>query len=138
MKKNLFRDNLRKFRENSNLSQKDFSETLGINATTYRNYENSDREPDYDTLILLSQSLGVSIDSLLGISEPQSEPKESKETKKQGVILNEKLLKLCDIYHALDPINQAALMERAETLLELQNKLSSNDKNSAATIEGAG
>lgn len=68
MKKNNFKENLRKYRENLNLSQKEFAEKLDINATTYRNYENSSREPDYDTLIKIAHALDVSIDTLLGVN----------------------------------------------------------------------
>lgn len=68
MKKNNFKENLRKYRENLNLSQKEFAEKLDINATTYRNYENSSREPDYDTLIKIANALDVSIDTLLGVN----------------------------------------------------------------------
>lgn len=112
VKQNLFKENLRKFRENVNLTQKAFAEQLGINATTYRNYENSNREPDFDTLLLICKKLNVSIDKLLGFTE-------SKQNSNPNTLTND-LMKLCKLYNTLDSRNQAALIERAEMLLELQ------------------
>ncbi|QHI73600.1 helix-turn-helix domain-containing protein [Aminipila terrae] len=105
MKQNLFRENLRKFRENVNLTQKAFAEQLGINVTTYRNYENSNREPDFDTLLLICRKLNVSVDTMLGSTSSYSND----------------LIKLCKLYNTLDSRNQGALIERAEVLLELQD-----------------
>lgn len=105
VKQNLFKENLRKFRENVNLTQKAFAEQLGINVTTYRNYENSNREPDFDTLLLICRKLKVSVDTMLGSTSSYSND----------------LIKLCKLYNALDSRNQGALIERAEMLLELQD-----------------
>lgn len=119
VKQNLFKENLRKFRENANLTQKAFANQLGINVTTYRNYENSNREPDFDTLLLICRNLNISIDKLLGLSE-------SKQNSTPNTVTND-LMKLCKLYSTLNSRNQAALIERAEMLLELQEgKFKSN------------
>lgn len=48
---------------------KDFSKALGLHYPTYVAYENSDREPKYDTLKRICQLLNVSADDLL-IADP--------------------------------------------------------------------
>lgn len=117
MKQNLFRKNLRKYRQQLNISQKDFANILGINDTTYRNYENTDREPDYDTLILIAAQLQISLEELLGVDLKLSE---NKNANKMNSAMSGNLKKLCNIYNSLSPIYQAALLERAETFSDLQ------------------
>lgn len=48
---------------------KDFSKAFGLHYSTYVAYENSDREPKYDTLKRICQLLNVSADDLL-IADP--------------------------------------------------------------------
>lgn len=62
----MFHSNLREARELSGYSQKDFAQKLGIPVTTYRNYENTMREPSYDILIKIAEMLNMSVDQLLG------------------------------------------------------------------------
>lgn len=61
-----FQDNLRQFRNNLNISAKDFAAEIGIPYTKYIAYENKGVEPKYDTLIKIAAALHVSIDDLLG------------------------------------------------------------------------
>lgn len=62
----MFRERLRATRENKDLSQIQMAEKLGIAVTTYRNYENTSREPNYEILVNIANVLDVSIDYLLG------------------------------------------------------------------------
>jgi len=62
----MFRDKLRTTRESRNITQIDMAGRLGIAVTTYRNYENTSREPNYDILVNISKILGVTVDYLLG------------------------------------------------------------------------
>ncbi len=55
----MFHSNLRNLREMSGYSQKKFADLVGIPVTTYRNYENTMREPSYDIL-------RVSVGELIG------------------------------------------------------------------------
>lgn len=114
--KNLFKKNLRKHRNLLGLSQKSFAEKLGIKPTTYRNYENSDREPNYDTLILIASELDVSIENLLGV--------DFFDNKKIGdsFEFTEDLRLLCKLYTSLDVVGQATLMERAKALHDFQSE----------------
>ena len=46
------------------------AQLLNIPATTYRGYENSARQPDFETLLKISDILGVPVDTLLRDSSP--------------------------------------------------------------------
>lgn len=52
-------------RKNKGLTQKEIAEHLGISRQAYANYEAGNREPDINTLKLLSEYFEVSIDVLL-------------------------------------------------------------------------
>lgn len=62
----MFHSNLRNLREMSGYSQKEFADLVGIPVTTYRNYENTLREPSYDILIKIANILRVSVGELIG------------------------------------------------------------------------
>ncbi|MBR4723358.1 MAG: helix-turn-helix transcriptional regulator [Clostridia bacterium] len=62
----MFHINLRRMREDAGYTQKEFADMLSIRVTTYRNYENTLREPSYDILIKIAEILGTSTDALLG------------------------------------------------------------------------
>ena len=62
----MFHTNLRRMREDAGYTQKEFADMLSIRVTTYRNYENTLREPSYDILIKIAEILGTSTDRLLG------------------------------------------------------------------------
>ena len=65
----MFENRLKKLRESKGLTQKQVAEMLGINSRTYSSYENNEREPNSEILILISNLFNVSVDKLLGISE---------------------------------------------------------------------
>lgn len=58
---------LRKLREEKRLTQKELAQALGLGSkSTITNYEQNDRDPDYETLIKIAKYFEVSIDYLLG------------------------------------------------------------------------
>lgn len=57
---------LKELRKNQNLTLKELSSNLNISYQALSNYENSNREPDFDTLIKIADFFDVSIDFLLG------------------------------------------------------------------------
>jgi len=62
-----FAQRLRELREEKQVTQKNLAEILGLNSrTTITNYEQNDREPDFETLIKIAKYFEVSIDYLLG------------------------------------------------------------------------
>lgn len=60
---------LRDLREDSDLTQKQVAELLGISQGTYSRYESGDLDMPTDVLIKLSAFYHVSIDYLLGVTQ---------------------------------------------------------------------
>lgn len=60
--------NIKKLREERNLSQKDVADHLGVTRQAVNSYECGRREPDYQTLIKLADFFTVTVDYLLGRS----------------------------------------------------------------------
>ena len=60
-----FGNNLKEARSRQYLTQKDFADVLGLNNTTYSQYENNKRQPDYRTLVEIAGKLNTTVDYLL-------------------------------------------------------------------------
>ncbi len=69
----MFNERLRFLRESSGMTQIELANKIGVAATTYRNYENTSREPNYDTLVKIASVLGVSTDYLLGVQSSETQ-----------------------------------------------------------------
>ncbi len=65
-------ETLKSLRDAHQVSQQQIAEYLKVSRTTYANYEQGRREPDYSTLIQLARYFQVSTDYLLGIPEAES------------------------------------------------------------------
>ena len=63
---------IRRYREAKGLERKDIAEYLGINTNAVCNWENGRARPDLIQLPKLCELLGVSIDALFGLAEPQT------------------------------------------------------------------
>ncbi|MGH0830877.1 helix-turn-helix domain-containing protein [Bacillus pretiosus] len=61
-------------RKNQKLSQYDLAERLGFSRGKLANYEQGQREPDYDTLKKIADYFEVSTDYLLGRENTKIEP----------------------------------------------------------------
>ena len=57
---------LREIRNERNMTQAQVADALGINRSTYANYECERREVDHLTLVKLADLFGVTIDCILG------------------------------------------------------------------------
>lgn len=66
-------NNIRKARQSKGVNLKEFSDKLGIAVSTASMYENSKREPDFDTLRKMARFLDVSVDYLIGYDQPDVE-----------------------------------------------------------------
>lgn len=66
-----FSENLRRYREQAGLSAKEFADLLGIQYSTYVNYENSDREPRFNIVSKIADALNISTDQLIGFEKPE-------------------------------------------------------------------
>ncbi len=64
-------------RKDHNMSQSELAEKLGVTQQTVSKYENGSREPDAETLKLLSSIFNVSIDYLLCNSDNKNDFKEN-------------------------------------------------------------
>lgn len=60
-----FFENLKRCRQQKNLSQKEIAKLIGVAPSTYSLYESGKREPDVEKLKLISKVLCVSADYLL-------------------------------------------------------------------------
>lgn len=57
---------LKQLRNKKGLSQKELTDRLHLNRSTYARYETSTTQPDYDTLEKLADFYDVSVDYILG------------------------------------------------------------------------
>ena len=58
--------NLKLLRKNLGLTQDEVAKKLKLARTTYRNYENNEREPNIETLVRMADFYKVSLDFLCG------------------------------------------------------------------------
>jgi transcriptional regulator with XRE-family HTH domain len=66
-----FADVLRTLRRQRDMTQKEAAQALNISASAWGMYESGKREPDIETLHMLADYFGVSLDQLTG-KEPAS------------------------------------------------------------------
>lgn len=71
---------LKSLRNNKGLSQKELTDRLKLNRSTYARYETSSTQPDFDTLAKLSDFYGVSVDYILGRGDKKRVDQEEFET----------------------------------------------------------
>lgn len=64
-----FSERIRELRNYYKYTQKDMAQKLGVATITYVKYEHGENEPNYTTLLELSNIFNVSIDYLLGKSD---------------------------------------------------------------------
>lgn len=70
---NLFRHNLKSFREQKGVSQKKLADIFGVTQQAVAKWENGKAEPDTETLKKLAEYFKVSLDELLGLEFPKSD-----------------------------------------------------------------
>ena len=66
-----FSARLQQVRQERGFSRKEIAEVLQVTPRAYQYYEEGNREPDYDKLILLARHLNISADYLLGLTDNQ-------------------------------------------------------------------
>ena len=74
-----FGENLQNIRKKNHMSQEDLAELLGVSRQAVSKWELGEGYPEVDKLLILSQKLNVSLDSLLG-NEPAKPVSENIET----------------------------------------------------------
>lgn len=65
MTRNYFAQNLRALRLSRGYTQQQMSDLLHIRRQSYCNYENNQRTPSLDTVILLAEYFEITVDELL-------------------------------------------------------------------------
>ena len=60
--------NLKKLREEANISQKALADAIGVSQQSVNKYENHNIEPDIETLIRIADFFETSVDYLIGHS----------------------------------------------------------------------
>ena len=63
---------IRELRKNRGLTMKQLGDILGLAESTISQYENGKRQPDYETLLRLSEHFGVSVGYILGAEEKKT------------------------------------------------------------------
>lgn len=66
---NTLSDRLKEVRQNAKLNQKAFANIINTNQSTLSAYENGDRTPPIETLIMISKAFNVSLDWLCGLND---------------------------------------------------------------------
>ena len=64
-----FGERLKELRSSKHITQKEFSNIIGINERSYQNYEINASTPNYKTLIFIADYFNVSLDYLTGRSD---------------------------------------------------------------------
>lgn len=105
----LFANRLREFRSARGLTQVRLSELLGISPRVYNRWEQGDADPRLDTVVKIADLLKVSLDDLLGRTEPE-EP--------EFQISNPKLHRLCRQIDQLPDEDQQALVIVLDSLVK--------------------
>ena len=54
-------ENIKKYRKNSNLTQKQLAEKIGVTVVTIQNYENSRREPSFEVLCKMADIFDIDV-----------------------------------------------------------------------------
>lgn len=79
--------NIAKFRKEKNLTQEELAKKLCVSPKTLSSYENNRNLPNIEMLILLSDTLGVSINDLLGSKNEALDKYQKHHTKNILIVL---------------------------------------------------
>lgn len=104
-------------RDEREISQKDLAAKLNITAATLSRYENNIYEPKVEILRDMCTVLETTADFLLGFTQSFEIPDTNK-----GSIVSPFEYRMVKYYRKLNPTNQTRILERMETLYELQCK----------------
>ncbi len=118
----MFDNRLTILREEMKLTKKEMAEKLNLPYTTYSNYENDEREPNSETLILIAQTCGVSVDYLLGLTNIRKKENEAIcETLGLSEISIEHIKKIAGLHHNAKQKNNYCDIEALDYLLSSEH-----------------
>lgn len=104
---------LKRYRKARGLTQEEAAMAIGIPTKTYQNYEREVREADSEVLCALADLYNVSLDELVGRSDPAAEPE------RWGEMLDKREKSLIDLYRSMSTEGRRVLVAVAGTLAEL-------------------
>jgi transcriptional regulator with XRE-family HTH domain len=110
--------NLKKIRMEKGFKQYEVAKHIGVDRTTYSNYETGKRDPDTDTVIKIATLFEVTTDSLLG----QEKPLPQKEKPAEVGELDEDIKELLAIQNRLDLEKRKEVLNFAKFQLSEQNQ----------------
>ncbi|MCI9531400.1 MAG: helix-turn-helix transcriptional regulator [Lachnospiraceae bacterium] len=113
-------------REECDMSQKELAYAIDIAPTSLSRYENNLYEPKAEILLRLASVLDTTSDFLLGLSDTHKKPLAAGQ-KPPGITASEH--QLLSSYRKLDRENQIRVLERIDTLLEVQAPKTQNPGN---------
>jgi transcriptional regulator with XRE-family HTH domain len=67
-------ERLKRLRQAAGLTQAQLADRVGLSLGAVRNWEQDRRVPLFDAAIRAAQAMGVSLDVLAGLAEPQAKP----------------------------------------------------------------
>lgn len=108
---------IKELRIEKGLTQSQLAELLGVNQTAAGKYERGELEPNFSTLIKLSQIFEVSIDFLIGHSDDLGVISISSQKEKPAE-LSPDGKELLDIYNSLESEHRAQILEYARYFAE--------------------
>ena len=103
---------LRDLREDADKTQQEVANYLGIIQVQYHRYETGKREVPFHLVIKLAEYYRVSIDYIAGLTNDKRGLTQS--------TLNDDETKLCRGFAKLDANDKARILERIDTMLEIQ------------------
>lgn len=72
----MFGSRLKDLRKEKGITQKQLADMLKVGRPTIAGYETKGKEPDFDTVVLLADYFGVTVDYMLGRDETRKKPAE--------------------------------------------------------------
>ncbi|WP_349674364.1 helix-turn-helix transcriptional regulator [Lacrimispora sp.] len=137
MEKSLIGDNIRKFRKEKNLTQKELGDLLDMSEVMIGQYERGDRNPKIDTLRRIAKALSVELYDLADWSQYSTEDfiadfTISIDEQNEMLILSKEEAQkrldeeLLDYVHLLNEINQEKVVKYAYDLTKIPEYLKKN------------
>lgn len=84
--KSVFATRLRSLREREGQSQEEFAKRLGLSQQQITRWETGKWTPQADALVTIAQSLGITVDYLLGMTDDPSRPVDTLTAEEREVI----------------------------------------------------
>lgn len=110
-----FANRLRELRSSRKITQDELAKVIGVRRPAISGYETKNQQPDFERLFKICDFFGVSVDYMLGRTDLPT-----CSNTKSIFHFSADAKSLAAIYDRLSPINQAILMERASTLMDVE------------------